>query len=272
MRPNRACAGSGLIQIDAVKRGFHNRRLTVQLNFLFKPFRTGEPQQHMLRIGLLNIPIHFISNHRARRYILRLTSDGTLRATVPRRGSIKEAKAFAERNLEWINKQLQKHQAQPVKSHSWQHGTEILYRGQTVTLDVGQNSHGNIVTFADQSIRVINPANVRPAIERHLWKLAAKELPKRTIELTELHNISIQRITVRNQRSRWGSCSRRGTISLNWRLIQAPAFVRDYIILHELMHRREANHSKRYWQHVAVVCPDYKAAEKWLKQYRGLLR
>lgn len=235
-------------------------------------FRTSEPQRHTLTIDSRNVPIHFVRNQRARRYILRLTPDGTLRATVPRCGSIKEAEVFAECNLEWITKQLQKHQAQPVKSHIWQHGTEILYRGQPVTLDVGQNHNGNLVKFADQSIRVTNPANFRPTIERHLWKLAAKELYKRTIELAAKHKVSIQRITVRNQRSRWGSCSRRGTISLNWRLIQAPVFVKDYIILHELMHRREANHSKRYWQHVAAVCPDYKNAEKWLKQHRGLLR
>ena len=95
---------------------------------------------------------------------------------------------------------------------------------------------------------------------------------KRTLELAALHNVSVHRITVRNQRSRWGSCSRQGTISLNWRLIQAPDHVQEYIILHELMHRREPNHSQRYWQQVAAVCPDYAQAESWLKQHRGLMR
>ena len=113
--------------------GRSGKLIIMQLDFLLKPFRPAKPQQHALTIGSRNIPIHFIRNHRARRYILRLTADGSLRATVPSRGSIKEAKAFAERNLEWITKQLQKHQAQPVKSHIWQHGTEILYRGQPVT-------------------------------------------------------------------------------------------------------------------------------------------
>jgi hypothetical protein len=77
---------------------------------------------------------------------------------------------------------------------------------------------------------------------------------------------------VRNQRSRWGSCSRRRTISLNWRLIQTPAFVRDYIILHELMHLREMNHSARFWRQVEIVCPDYRNAEHWLKQHSRMLR
>jgi predicted metal-dependent hydrolase len=244
----------------------------MQLDFLFKPLRIVEQtRQHSLTIGTRNVPIQFIRNHRARRYILRMKPDGSVRATVPGRGSIKQAQAFAERNIEWIAKQLQKHQQQSARPHVWQHGTEIFYRGELVQLNVGADHDGNSVTFGDQAVRVSNAANVRPTVERHLWRMAARELTERTIDLAAQHNIIVQRITVRNQRSRWGSCSRRGTISLNWRLIQSPAFVQDYTILHELMHRREANHSKRYWQQVAVVCPDYKKAEVWLKQHRGLL-
>ena len=84
--------------------------------------------------------------------------------------------------------------------------------------------------------------------------------------------IRVQRVTVRNQRSRWGSCSRRGTISLNWRLVQTPEFVRDYIVLHELAHLREMNHSPRFWREVARLCPNFAEAEKWLKANAALLR
>jgi len=233
----------------------------MQLDFLLKPFRKAASTQNTLNVGGRQVLIHFVRNHRAKRYTLRLRSDGSVRATVPRNGSIKAARSFAEQNLEWIAKQLQK----PQPAHhpqTWQYGTEILYRGDLVKLHIDPKHSGCTVTFGDQSIRVADTAtDVRPAVERHLWRLAAKELSQRTIDLAKLHNISIQRITIRNQRSRWGSCSRRGTISLNWRLIQAPVFVRDYIILHELMHRLEANHSNRHWQHVAVVCPDYEIAE-----------
>ena len=72
--------------------------------------------------------------------------------------------------------------------------------------------------------------------------------------------------------SRWGSCSRSGTVSLNWRLVQTPDFVRDYICVHELMHRREMNHSARYWRHVAEAFPRWEEAERWLKANGGLLR
>jgi predicted metal-dependent hydrolase len=91
------------------------------------------------------------------------------------------------------------------------------------------------------------------------------------LELAGLHHLPVQRVTVRNQRSRWGSCSRRGTISLNWRLVQTPCFVRDYLVLHELAHLKEMNHSKRFWGEVARLCPDYPEAERWLKQHSRLL-
>jgi len=82
----------------------------------------------------------------------------------------------------------------------------------------------------------------------------------------------VRHVTVRNQRSRWGSCSASGTISLNWRLVQTPESVRDYIIYHELVHLRyEMNHSGRFWARVAEVCPWWQEAEYWLKRNGSLL-
>lgn len=114
--------------------------------------------------------------------------------------------------------------------------------------------------------------DLRPAIQKHLHRPAEQELPKRVMELASAHGIQVSRISVRNQKSRWGSCSRRGTISLNWRLVQTPESVQDYIILHELVHRKQMNHSDKFWQEVARLCPAYLVAEKWLKQNANLLR
>jgi predicted metal-dependent hydrolase len=97
----------------------------------------------------------------------------------------------------------------------------------------------------------------------------AKRFAERNVAWLE--NLPVRRVTMRNQRSRWGSCLRRGTISLNWRLVQAPGFVRDYIVLHELAHLKEMNHSRRFWGEVARPCPDFPAAERWLKQHSSLL-
>lgn len=130
-----------------------------------------------------------------------------------------------------------------------------------------------MVRFGNETVPTTDPAaDLRPVIERHLWQLAAKELPPKVFELAALHQLTVRRVTVRNQKSRWGSCSRRGTISLNWRLIQTPPFVQNYLCLHELAHLREMNHSFRFWRQVECFCPDYKTAERWLRQHSFLLR
>lgn len=100
-----------------------------------------------------------------------------------------------------------------------------------------------------------------------LWAEARAVLEARTRELAHTHGIDVHRVTVRRQRTRWGSCSRRGTISLNGRLAHAPDVVRDYVILHELMHRREHNHSARFWAHLDAVCPRRAEAEAWLRRH-----
>jgi len=142
-----------------------------------------------------------------------------------------------------------------------------------VRLEQATNGHSGFIRFGTETVRVSGvETDLRPVVEQHLWRLAAPELKSRVLELAALNQIRVQRVTVRNQRSRWGSCSRRGAISLNWRLVQTPEFVRDYIVLHELAHLREMNHSPRFWQEVARLCPSFAEAEKWLKANAGLLR
>jgi predicted metal-dependent hydrolase len=214
-----------------------------------------------------------VRNIRARRYVLRLRPDGAARVTIPRGGSAAEARRFAARNVGWLERELQRLAARSNQAKPWLMGTEILFRGEMVTVEAGLNGERGRIQFADQVFNVAAPeGDLRPAIERQMWRLAARELPPRVLEHAAAHHLSVRRITVRNQRSRWGSCSPRGTISLNWRLIQAPAFVRDYLILHELMHLRQMNHSARFWREVKRVCPFYKSAERWLKEHSSLLR
>jgi predicted metal-dependent hydrolase len=217
------------------------------------------------------VAVVFARNPRARRYILRVDPTGEVRVTLPARGSQAEALNFVRRKAAWINERIENHLAQPQRPAIWGHGTELLFRGDIVQLAIHTIASCKTVEFADQRIDVALEADVRRGVERHLWNLARRELTVRTTQLATQHSLTISRITIRNQRSRWGSCSRRGTVSLNWRLIQAPAYVRDYIMLHELMHLREHNHSSRFWRQVEMVCPDYEVAEKWLKQHRQLL-
>jgi predicted metal-dependent hydrolase len=214
-----------------------------------------------------------VRNPRARRYLLRLRPDGTARVTIPRGGSTAVARQFVERHAAWLERELQRLQTQPRKPVVWKIGTEIFLRGDAVRIEAGLNREVETVRFGSESVRVSDPAaDLRLAIEGHLRQLATRELSPRVLELAARHGLTVRRVTVRSQKSRWGSCSRRGTISLNWRLIQTPAFVSDYICLHELMHLRQMNHSPRFWREMERVCPDYRMAERWLKEHSGLLR
>ena len=245
----------------------------VQLKLPFIFPRPRPTEAHLLLVGAQRVPVSLVRNPRARRYILRLRPDGSVRVTIPRAGSITEAKRFAERNAAWLEKQLQRRVAQLAPNAPWLAGTKILFRGECVPLVVNPAGKVSHVRFGAETLSLADATgDLRPAVEHHLRRLAARELPARVLELAALHQFSVKRVTVRNQRSRWGSCSRRGTISLNWRLVQAPLFVCDYILLHELVHLRQMNHSHGFWREVVRLCPDFAHAERWLKQHAPLLR
>lgn len=164
-------------------------------------------------------PTVFVRHRWARRYILRVLDDGTLRVTLPRWGSKREALEFVRSSESWIDTERRTKVACPAVAHP----EEPALRGR-----------------------------------------ARRELPAAMLALAAAHGIAVTRVSVRNQRSRWGACSAAGAITLNWRLILVPDFVREYVMLHELMHRRELNHSRRFWRQVAAVCPGYQDARRWL--------
>jgi predicted metal-dependent hydrolase len=169
----------------------------------------------------------FVRHPRARRYVVRVADDGTVRVTIPRWGSKREAAAFAEQERAWIEKQQRRAE---------------------------QEAHGP------------KPPPLSPEVERDLRARAKRELPARLLELAAGQRLAVTRVSVRNQRWRWGSCSREGHICLNWRLIRMPDSVRDYVMIHELMHLKRMDHSPKFWKLVAEACPDFKTARAWLRR------
>jgi predicted metal-dependent hydrolase len=229
---------------------------------------SSPPPRDQIETWKHGIFLRVIRSPRARRYLLRLQPDGTARLVIPRRGSRTEALRFLERNEPWLLQRFQEWQKRQTQRQSWSHGASFLFRGGQVILQVEGKDDPVRLRFSDQVFVTPPRADYREVVLGHLRRLAESELPGRTHELARLHAVVIRRVTVRNQKTRWGSCSARGTISLNWRLIQAPEYVRDYLIVHELMHRRQMNHSSRYWKLVAEAFPDYRRAEQWLKSTR----
>lgn len=207
----------------------------------------------------------FRRHPRARRYTLRLNREGELVVTIPRGGSRRDALGFIEHSRGWIARQQARRAGATGHAREWRAGMRVLFRGEPVELRTGREHGRPFVAFADQRVWLADETvNLRRPVENHLRALARVDLPARTRALARAHDIAIHSVSVRDQSSRWGSCSERGVISLNWRLVQVPRSVRDYLILHELMHRREMNHSLRFWRHVAAACPDWREAEAWL--------
>ena len=112
----------------------------------------------------------------------------------------------------------------------------------------------------------------RPAhVEKALRAQAARDLPPQLHALAAVHGLDVRRVSIRNQRSRWGSCSARGHIALNYRLLLMPPDVREYILVHELMHLKQPNHSIRFWRLVEAACPGFRDAERWLRKHGAAL-
>ena len=102
-----------------------------------------------------------------------------------------------------------------------------------------------------------------------LAEKASKYIPERVAYFAKLVGVTYGRITIRNQKTRWGSCSSRGNLNFNCLLMLTPPEVIDYLVVHELCHRKQMNHSKAFWSEVEKVLPDYKARVKWLKDEGG---
>jgi predicted metal-dependent hydrolase len=208
--------------------------------------------------------IEFVRVRRARRYILRVRPDGSLRVTVPRGGSRREAEHFVRKHQRWIAGERRRVQVEHAP-RVLQHGSEILLRGVTVQIAVTDRGGDVLITYGPRAVVARPPLDVRTAIEADLRQLALIELVPRLRELAEQQRLAIGTVSIRNQRSRWGSCGRNGNIALNYRLVQMPPEVRDYVLLHELMHMKQQNHSRRFWRLVAGVYPAFREAERWLR-------
>jgi hypothetical protein len=230
----------------------------------------------------------FERSARARNYRLTLRRDGTAVAVIPARGSVREAQRFVEQHRDWLDRARARQAKRPRSAEVWAIGTRVMWRGELAEIRVAllrqgfegqatallarpQETRPQVCLAADVFRVPALEGDLRPTLEAHFARRGKIELPARAWELSAVTGVEVKQVTVRNQRSRWGSCSANGTISLNWRLVQTPETVRDYIIYHELMHLREMNHSARFWARVEEVCPGWRDAEHWIKRNGSLL-
>jgi predicted metal-dependent hydrolase len=211
---------------------------------------------------------------RARRLSIRVFPDGRVEVVVPPRARPRDVEGFLQAHREWIDTR----RAQALRNRPAPVPFPPLEIALSATAErwrlhvAGGVGPVRLIERGDATERLLavtgaaNPGAVRKSLRTWLLRAAMPRLAPRVAALSAATGIPYTRISVRRQRSRWGSCSARGTISLNACLLFQRPEVVDYLIVHELSHVRHMNHSARFWQAVERSCPDWRALDRELVQ------
>ncbi|SFJ34805.1 M48 family metallopeptidase [Celeribacter neptunius] len=196
---------------------------------------------------------------RARRLSLRVSRlDGRVTLSMPKRLPEREAVAFLREKEDWVRKHLGN---RPEDRHP-EFGARIPVLGREVEICPGT---GRRAVLRDGRLEVPGAEDRVPARIKAFLKLeAGLRLRAATDRYAAALGVSYGRLSLRDPRSRWGSCTSEGNLMYSWRLMMAPEAVLDYVAAHEVAHRLEMNHSERFWAHVARICPDHAGHRRWL--------
>lgn len=227
---------------------------------------TGLSDQTVLLPGEPPVSVVLRFSRRARRLSLRVSRlDGRVTLTVPHKMKRDEVMAFATERADWVRGHL----AQTVQSEHVGLGTILPIEGQEV----------EVLTAPIRSPRIedgqlLIPQNARvpgATVEAFLKTLARDRLSVATERYAAALGRKITKLTLRDTRSRWGSCTSEGGLMFSWRLAMAPPAILDYVAAHEAAHLVEMNHSDAFWQVNARLCPDYQRHRAWLKTHGAAL-
>jgi predicted metal-dependent hydrolase len=195
--------------------------------------------------------------------------DGQLIIRAPQQASTAQIMAFVDSKADWIRqKQAEAGQRQAEQApRQFAAGESLYFQGKRYPLELVHRTRP-MLELANGHFRLAQAAQPRAkeVLTRWYQQQARQVIEPRTQALAALHKLTYQQVRISSARTRWGSCSSRGTLSFTWRLVMAPPAVIDYVIIHELAHLIERNHSSRFWAQVARMLPDYKERVKWLKQ------
>jgi predicted metal-dependent hydrolase len=218
---------------------------------------------------------------RARRARLTVTRDGRAVVVLPRRAPAGLADELVRTHAEWLRRQLertQRNQARLAARPPLAAGRVLEVDGVPYRVDARSEPdrrRGSVRAWPPTSLGQSGWLDVRLATGEELGELldawlrreARRVLTMRVVALAPVVGVPVPTITIRDQRSRWGSASRQGRLSLNWRLILAPPYVLDYVVVHELAHLRVAGHGPRFWAIVRKHAPETADARRWLRQH-----
>ena len=239
--------------------------MSLALRALFSS-RTSEPSVITVTFGGEAYLVQLKRNRLARRYTLRIhTARREVVLTMPPRGSLKQAREFAEKHGAWMATRLQR-LPEPLP---FEDGAIVPLRGVDHRIVHRPNARGTVWTeIGAEGALMLCVAGAAPHVGRRVRDYLKREA-KRDLEVASKAaaaalGVTVKRVSIRDQTSRWGSCSTTGVLSYSWRLILTPPYVLDYLAAHEAAHLVEMNHSRAFWRQVERICPDFKRAKAWL--------
>lgn len=214
-----------------------------------------------------SVAVTLVARASARRMILRLDRrSGQPVMTLPRGVSRQRAALFLHDHLGWLEQRLK---AAPQRI-GFAEGAIIPLYGEACRIVHRAPFRGETRLVEEEGERRLivhgDPAQISARVERFLKAEALRCFTEASGRHAKALGVTHGKITIRDTRSRWGSCSARGELSYSWRLVLAPPLVLDYLAAHEIAHRKEMNHSLRYWRNVATIFPRFREAEHWLKR------
>jgi predicted metal-dependent hydrolase len=231
------------------------------------------PAQDCLELPDVAIPYRIRESARRRTLALELRADGTLTVAAPAGVPLVLVRRFVASRRRWIEAKRALLAPAQRPRLAFDSGARLPLLGRTLTLQLLPDHRAGPCRRDGDKLLTPAPAGdaARRAVETWYRRLAAGHFAERVAHFAPQVGRAPQRVTVRAQRTRWGSCSRHGRVSLNWRLLQASADILDYVVVHELCHLLVPNHSPRFWAEVARVVPDFgerrvalRATDAWL--------
>ncbi|WP_233355962.1 M48 family metallopeptidase [Henriciella aquimarina] len=214
----------------------------------------------------LEIPVRIEVNPRAKRLILRLDEQNREAVAVcPSKRFVPAAARFAEERLDWAASRLRK--LPPVARLA--HNKRFLLKGSDCLITLEGEGRKAVLHEGEPHVLSLpgDPETIGRRAERFLRTLAKSELTRAVDQYCATLEVDARRVTVKDTRSRWGSCTSDGRLAFSWRLIMAPPEVLDYVAAHECAHLLEMNHSPRFWAHVERCRPHWKQERAWLRRH-----
>jgi predicted metal-dependent hydrolase len=238
----------------------------------FPPRLTVEKQEVIVLNGQ-SVSYILKRSVRARFARLQIDREAQLIVVAPKSYRPHQITGLLQNKQRWILGHLERMQRlrQTEEQKALKTGTIIRYLGRDLRIiinSVSVDSEG-VHLRGDKLVIKSSDRNGQPGILLYVWyrNQAVREITGRVLQLCDTLSLKLNRITIRNQKTRWGSCSRKGNLNLNWKLVMTPEPVINYVIAHELAHLTEMNHSKKFWALVERYYPGWRECKKWLREH-----